>query len=330
MIDVQQVIQHMRDYLAAGVSVLPIRLDGSKAPAIRKWKPYMSELPKDGQLTVWQLQKETRQGFGIGMVCGAVSGGLEVLDFDHNADENFWAWRRMIPPAVHGKLCAVETGGGGYHVIYRCDRICGNQKIAMEADGKGVLIESRGQGGYIVAVGSPLETHRSQQPYTQVMGRPLPEVPQLTIDERKAIWAAAATFDQRDPEAVRAEFVQKRIKQLSPPAVVEVDTSKPWHDFDARASWQEILGSAGWTTTDGIQWARPGKKAGTSAKVVCSESTGNELLTVFSGNAGPLAPKGSSAATWGKFNAFVEIAHGGDRSAAAKAALAMGYGGPRR
>ncbi len=328
--NVEMLIERMREYLNAGISVLPIKLDGSKSPAVRHWKPYMECFATEGELSTWQLVKETRNGFGIGIVCGIISGGLEVLDFDHDAERTFWQWWELLPPSVRGKLCLVETGGGGFHSLYRCEKICGNQKIAMEADGKGVLIESRGQGGYIVGVGSPLETHKSGQPYTQVMGLPLPTVPQMTVDERKAMWAAAATFDMRDPDSVKAEFVQKRLRQLKPRAAIDVDTTKPWHDFDRRASWPDVLGPAGWTTTDGIHWARPGKRGGTSAKVVLSESTGNELLTVFSGNAGPLAPKGQSESTWGKFNAFAEIAFGGNRSAAAKAAIAMGYGGAKR
>ena len=105
----------------------------------------------------------------------------------------------------------------------------------------------------------------------------------------------------------------------------ESDTSTPWGDFDARANWADILEPGGWTSTNGIAWTRPGKQLGTSASIVTAKD-GTEVLTVFSSAAGVLACTGTGHRTWGKFAAFAELYHGGDRSAAAKAVIAMGYG----
>lgn len=306
-------------YCDAGINVIPLRCDGSKAPAIASWKrfqTYSSRMP----LISWYRDKPW---YGLGIVCGRVSGGLEVLDFDHYADETFDAWRRMIPPSAHGKLCVVETAGGGYHVIYKAVEVSGNHKIAMAAGGQ-VLIESRGEGGYIVAVGSPCEVHSSGRPYVQVMGEPLPSVPTMTLDERRAMWLAAAEFDQR-PDS-KEQYIRERIKKATPST--PADRSTPWGDFDARADWCEILEPAGWTSSDGVHWTRPGKSDGLSAKIVLA-ADGDEVLTVFSQNAGPLAPRGGRPTSWGKFNAFRLLHHDGDSSAAAKAARRMGYGGVR-
>jgi len=304
-----------RGYVQSGISVIPLRIDGSKAPATRSWNEYRRRFASDNELRPWFAQPT-----GIGIVCGVQSGGLEVLDFDEQADETFWAWTEQLPSDLFSRLCVVETGGLGYHVIYRCGIVGRNTKIAMTAAG-GVLIESRGEGGYIVGSGSDHAVHASGRPYVQVRGVPLPDVPAITPDDRKALWCAAASLDERiDP---MAEYVRQRRFELRPQ--VESDTSTPWGDFDARADWVGILKPAGWTTTKGIAWTRPGKQFGTSAKIITAND-GTEVLTVFSSTAGVLACEGTGHRTWGKFAAFAELHHGGDRSIAAKAVIALGYG----
>jgi len=302
-------------YVAAGVSVIPLRVDGSKAPAVRSWNEYRNRFASAVELRQWFASPA-----GIGIVCGVQSGGIEVLDFDERPEETFAAWSALLPTMLFARLSVVQTGGLGYHVIYRCGVVSGNSKIAMTTDG-GVLVESRGEGGYIVAAGSAAAVHASNRSYIQVRGVPLPEVPTITPDERKALWCAAASLDERpDP---MAEYVRQRKSELRPK--VESDTSTPWGDFDARADWADILEPAGWTTTKGIAWTRPGKQFGTSAKIVIAKN-GTEVLTVFSATAGELACVGTGHRTWGKFAAFAALNNGGDHSAAAKAVMALGYG----
>lgn len=305
----------VRNYVAAGLSVIPLRIDGSKAPAIRSWNAYRKRFASDEELRTWFVHAA-----GIGIVCGLLSGGLEVLDFDERPDVTFAAWTAKLAPDLFDKLCVVKTGGLGYHVIYRCCIVCGNTKIAMAAGG-GVLVESRGEGGYIVAAGSDRHVHVSGRPYVQVRGPLLPAVPTVTPEERKLLWCAAASLDER-PDPL-AEFVRQRQAELRPS--VSCDTSTPWGDFDDRADWVEILEPAGWTTSNGTAWTRPGKQFGTSAKIVIAKD-GTQVLTVFSSTAGELAAKGVGYRTWGKFAAFAELYHGGDRREAARAVRELGYG----
>ncbi len=183
-----------RDYVLSGISVIPLRSDGSKAPATRSWNEYRTRFAFSSELCQWFTRPA-----GIGLVCGVQSGGLEALDFDERADEIFWAWVEQLPTDLFSCLSVVETGGFGYHVLYRCDRVTGNTKIAMTANG-GVLIESRGEGGYIVAAGSDNAVHSSGRPYVQVRGVPLPEIRKITPQERKKLWCVAASLDERvDP-----------------------------------------------------------------------------------------------------------------------------------
>jgi hypothetical protein len=110
------------DYIQAGLSVVPIRRDATKAPAIASWAWLQGELPTSGDLSGWY---ETERPPGIGIIWGAVSGGLELIDFDREAEVNFPAWCDLVEaerPGLVGRLCVVRTPRPGFHVRYRCTR----------------------------------------------------------------------------------------------------------------------------------------------------------------------------------------------------------------
>lgn len=294
------------EYRDAGISVIPLRLDGSKALAMRSGerKAYESRLATDEELSQWFARPA-----GVGLLCGSVSGGLEVLDFDDG--ELYPPWQRMVSHIVE-RLPVVETPSGGWHVLYRCDEIGGSNKIAMDPSRqKSTLIETRGEGGYIVAEGSHCDTHATGLPYVQYSGPYLPTIPRITTDERRQLWAAARTFDRRG-EDFRRKLAAKYARQSQPRS--QQGTHPVVAAWCERHNWADLLTSAGWTSTDGEHWTRPGKRYGTSARLVLS-ADGVELLTVFSGNCGPLSPAGSYR-TWGLYDAWAAIEHGGDNRAA--------------
>jgi hypothetical protein len=88
--------------------------------------------------------------------------------------------------------------------------------------------------------------------------------------------------------------------------------------FCHRLTWDGLLTRHGWTTRDGVIWTRPGKSFGTSAKLVTAQD-GTSVLTVFSGNAGPLSPT-ESHKSWSLWWAYVALEFGGDGKAAFAAA----------
>ena len=287
-----------KEFIEAGISVVPIRVDGSKACAV-KWKTYQERLATDEELQEWYAQKN-----GIGIVCGQVSGGLEVLDFDDGSI--FWPWFDSIPD-VASKLSVVETPKNGYHVLYRCRHLGGNQKIAMDASGKKVRIETRGEGGYIVGVGSPLGVHPiSNRTYIQVMGQILPEITEIDPAERKRLFQVAARFDQR---ALPKTATNKK------PVYVDSGESNPIIErFKAGVDWADVLPN--WTSQDGIHWTRPGKRFGISASVVEAQD-GTEVLYVFS-----TSTQLKNEHCYNKFEAFKQLVHGGDNRTAFAAAKA--------
>lgn len=155
-------LQTARRYVSLGFSVVPVKL-GTKKPDLPEWTTYQQRLPTDAELVVW-FSDDAR--VGIGIVCGKVSGNLEVIDFD-NIDA-YISWGQAVEavdPAPLSRLPRVKTPGGGRHVyVRRAVPPRGNRKLAQDEDRK-VLVETRGEGGFVVAPGSPAACHPSGRLY---------------------------------------------------------------------------------------------------------------------------------------------------------------------
>ena len=171
-------------YIDGGVSIVPLKLDGSKGAAVPSWNPYRERIASGEELNEWFV----RGRHGIGIVCGPISGGLEVIDFD--TAELWRPWKSLLPHDLQCRLTTVQTPGG-WHVMSRCREYCGNRKLAMweepqsmserdhqtrqgmnfETIGRGVRIETRGDGGYVVGFGSPHSVHPSGRMYIHALWR---------------------------------------------------------------------------------------------------------------------------------------------------------------
>ena len=121
----------------AGISVVPVSEDGTKSPALPAWKAYQQERPSEEQVAAW-FQYDRK---GIGFICGHVSGGLEVLDFDDLA--TYDALRERAQAVGMGDLLArIESGYKEYspndvHLLYRCPAIEKNLKLAQRQRSNG-------------------------------------------------------------------------------------------------------------------------------------------------------------------------------------------------
>ena len=166
-------------YREAGFSVIPIRADGSKAPALKSWTPFQHRLPSEDDLRQWFGNGAVR---GIGVVCGAVSGNLAVLDFD--SEDAFTAFGDLV--VEHGlqelvsRLPCAKTPGG-YHYYLRTPEPLATQVLARNEKGE-LLVEVRGEGAYAIVPPSPAEVHPDRKPYELLTGD-LCAVPQLTAEE---------------------------------------------------------------------------------------------------------------------------------------------------
>jgi len=155
------------DFLAAGLSVVPIKPNGSKVPAIPSWKLYQKE-----HMCPSEARRLFRPGLGIAVIGGAVSGGLEILDFDEPG--LYDAFARLVSQTDDGYLlrCLVtaSTPSGGHHCYYRTQAaVSGSQKLAMNEDGS-TRLETRGEAGYAIVPPSPAACHPAGLPYRLLQG----------------------------------------------------------------------------------------------------------------------------------------------------------------
>jgi hypothetical protein len=301
-------------YLAAGLSIIPIRADGSKAPALSSWKRYQSQPPSPAEVRRWFAG-----GKGVAVIGGGVSGGLEILDFEtKDAFDRWWqivAGERGLLP---NRLPVIKTPGrdpsGGRHVYYRCAALSGNTKLAQADDGgkPKTLIETRGEGGYVLAPGCPAACHPTGRLYEHLAGPPLTEIPEITPAERELLWDAARSLNDWFEPAT--------------PWDAEAADGRPGDDYNARASWAEILEAVGCVKVreaSGLAfWRRPGKTHGWSATTGVRAGSGKDLLHVFSTNFPPFQAEKS----YTKFAARALLSHAGDFKVAAKELARQGYG----
>lgn len=310
------VLNESRRLNAAGLSTIPIRHDGSKAPALDSWDEYQQRLPTEKELATYH-----KNGCGLAIVCGTVSGNLEDIDIDEPA--LYEPWRALVEtlaPGLLDRLPAVQTPSGGYAIPYRHDGPPdGSKKLACEkrwdaSKGKDTaytLIETRADGGYFIIPPSPAACHPDKKPYVMLRGD-LARVPTITSAERAILLDAARSFN-RVPEKEKAE------PRLPGPT----HGTRPGDDYNARAEWRDILERHGWALVyvrDGVgHWRRPGKAEGISATTGYAGST---VLYVFSTNADPF----ESDTSYTKFAAYTLLEHDGDYSQAARTLRLQGYG----
>lgn len=314
---------------AGGVSVIPIKTDGTKRPRVVAWKPFQSRIADRGELA-----SMFRGRRGVAVICGQVSGGLEAIDFDDfDTFEQFVPEIELVAPGLLDRLTQVKTPRPGRRLVYRCSIIAGNQTLANVpgVDGEGrtkpkTIIETRGEGGYILAPGCPPECHPSGRTYEHVSGPPLSEAPTITPEERETLFTVARSFNRWiEPADVEQGPSQRR-----------TDGNSPGDEFNQRATWEEILEPAGWVkchaSGNRTYWRRPGKDKGWSATTGVRSQAGTELFCCFSSNAYPFEGANGSrpCSSYSKFAAYTVLKHGGDYSAAARALASEGYGSPPR
>lgn len=334
-----------RRWLELGVSTVPVRDDGSKAP-IGKWKQYMECLPTEKELFNWHHTGKS----GLGIVTGRTSRAdgfvIEMLEFEGRAvsegvHQEFLGyiaeagltevWERIL--AGYWEI----SPGGGSHFYWLTGDCGGNVKLAKRPataeelaanpeDKYRTLIETRGRGGFVVAAPTPGSFHDSGRPWIG-LGSP-EEMAIVTAEEHEGLFACArkcnkvpaGTIHER-PERAEHETVTGPART---PDGIPLRT-RPGDVFNKRGpSWARILEPHGWrqdgTEEDGtIHWTRPAKDKGTSATTGNPQLEGDKFFcfsssTVFEPNT-----------SYSKFAAYTILEHDGDWSAAAAQLADKGF-----
>jgi hypothetical protein len=328
------------DAAAAGVCVIPVAEDGSKAPwpwdgsqenrpHARSWKLYQTRRPDPALLTRWfgDLGRT-----GLGMVTGAVSGNTETWDFDDRPTyEAFVELARAsglghVVDRIESGYCDDTAGGGvrwpvrypegverepGERIIL-AKRPKRPEEMRRKKDKTKVLIEMP---AFSIMAPTNGKVHPTGKTYTRRSGG-FATIASYTIEERHALIEIARSFDEMEREP--AEPKQRKTRTGNEPA-----GARPGDEYAADVHWADVL--AGWRkayTKAGVSyWVRPGKKYGISATTGYG---GSDLLYVFTSSS-----EFDSDKAYSKFAAYAVINHGGDFGKAAKALREKGYGSKR-
>lgn len=310
-----------RYYRSCGLSVIPIKADGSKSPLLSGWRKYSNTHPTDAEIDEWF---GGGQVVGVGIVPGPASGHLVVLDFEFVGESAYFEWYQRLPTSLRelvDTLPASVTPTGGRHVYVRLPDSQPGCKLARYAKGK-TKIEVRGEGHQVLAPGCPAECHPSGKLYewANPPGENDP-FPELDWDD----WSALCEVADQCNEHLPTEQPRDRDTRSGTPAGVD----SPGNDFNARGSWAETgLFDAGWSWCrrcgdDKGYLTRPGKEKGISASagMVSSKDSGYPYLFVWSTSSDFPAETPLS-----RFAVYAQLKHGGDYSQAAKELKRLGYG----
>ena len=287
-----------RRYYDAGLNVLPAS-KAQKRP-VGSWKKWTKERP--------DFDAVFRPGLNFDAlcaVCGAVSGGLEIIDFDQKAAK-FGEFAALIGDL--SRYPVETTQSGGKHLAFRSDACGRNQKLASDPSGN-VWIETRGEGGICLIAPS--------QGYDLVSGDWL-NVPTLDASERDRLLNAARSLN----EVSLTGTVPKTQKTASTPqnaASSSLTGSESVADY-LRGNLQivrDALTRFGWeflrAEGDYEYWKRPGQRVADKPGGSFCPSTGN--FHCFSSNANPLTVDGN----YTPLQLIATLEFHGDLSAASRA-----------
>lgn len=320
----------------AGLCVIPAAADGTKAPGTGAWRRYITERSTEQQLHGWFAGGHP----GVGIVAGAVSGGIVALDVEGRAVQEgvFTAYVELADNSGLGDTLRRVMGGytestasGGLHLLWRIDDGQGveNLKLARRPSTEEelaaapkqklqVLIETKSEGGFLVVAPSSGPVHPTGKPWELKAGGP-DQIVTLDRDTSDALLELARMLDTMPRPEAPTPFSQ-------PTAAPRTDGgTSPGDDYEQRTDWTDILTPHGWTelpSHGGTRyWRRPEKRMGASATT--GHAADRDRLFVFT-----TSTEFDVEVPYTKFAAYAVLEHDGDYKAAARALAAAGYGRP--
>jgi hypothetical protein len=291
-------------YHRAGLIVLPNDPIAKYPAGLRGWQ------------SVRPTEHDIRRWFGNGKEHAIGVRDTEGLDFDNkgepDAETLYKSWEELVErqaPGLVQRLLCERTPRGGFHLVWRCEEIQGNQKLAtrppteaeLKADPKltyVTLIETRGKGGQFQVAPSP--------GYAIIRGS-WTNLPRITPGERNILLNSARALSRTD---------RRTIDLLNRPTDERAGDA---FNRDGGAEALALLEASGWLVLyerDGAKYlARPGKDKGVGATF---GYVAPNVLYVFTTNAAPF----QDGKGYGPFAIFAELEHDGDYKKAAAALYA--------
>lgn len=264
---------------ALGIQPWPVTTN--KEPTVSGWANTEGwEPPEFVEYGGRQVRLEELYTTGAGWLTGRRSWFLEMLEFEGRATELYDEFCERLEAAgmlevweriVEG--CSVTSPSGGIHFFFRTEGPSRpNTKLAMrptdEVEREAGLppwvpmIETRGEGGFVVGVGSNGKIHPTGGAWKPRTGKPATIVT-ITCAQRDAIFDIAASFDER---------ISTPKTEALPSGLMEMSNGDLQEYVRHHVGVDRLLLEDGWTHshddhTGAQHWTRPHKdvRDGTSA-----------------------------------------------------------------
>lgn len=301
----------------------------------------------------WQASTEKHDlsnCLGVGLVCGRLSGNIEVIDVDEKYSldgELFNKYKRLVHEADNTlleKLLVQKTVNNGYHLIYRCQTISGNLKLAnrhtteeeknktyqetyaaalLDPKNKSddtarikaekakvndkvrVLMETRGEGGYVMCF--PSKGYK-------FLNRDFYGICEITVEQRELLHSVARQMNE-----VEVEFIAPK----NVPSFTPIKGLSSFQDYNERGDVISLLESNGWKVvgkrgSSKTLLLRPGQ---TSAQSSGNYDSNRKWFSVFSTSTDFEPQK-----AYQPYAVFAYLECNKDFSEASKKLYEMGYG----
>ena len=301
------------EYLSYGLCAVPL-MKGEKRPNVfsrenksNNWKQFQDRTPEHKEINSWNWSH------GLGLLTGKASNSLEVLDFDNKGNIKAFELIRRFFDLVYEydeklteKLVLERSPSGGFHLFYRCAQIEGNQKLAQDVNNE-VLIETRGEGGFIVVAPSEGYELWNELDFSQV--------PTILPNERDLLIKIARTFDQKTVK----EETEKQTSQ----AKKEFNWigKTPFEAYNESDAVLDVLEKHSFSFPSQRGSTISVKRAGTKAKHSGYFFSDKRILYMFSTSTAFDAEKG-----YNPTGVFITLECNGDAKEAFKRLYAQGYG----
>lgn len=305
--------------------------NGTKKAAVR-WAEYQATIPSSEQVDRWW---GNGQEYGLALICGKVSGNLEMLELEGRActsdmlerifkcmDDSYvrQIWEYLNGPEGYSEW----SPSGGLHLLYRIidHDVPGNSKIAQDAKYQ-CLAETRGDGGYVVVAPTSGLCHPTGEAWVLINGS-YGNLPELTWEQRNKIHDTLR--EALDETPAPPPTPAPSTTAVLPRATVEGAGQLPLDAFEEQVDWADILIPAGWTQVRGgssgyREWARPGKNPRDGMSATTGLRDEKDRLFVFS-----TSTIFEAGVSYTKGGAYAVMYHGGNHNAAASDLYRKGYG----
>lgn len=277
MAELAAVWSQIEQLLADKISLIPIRdrqetnKNGEILPAktpYGPWREFQNRIISKEEL--W-TEMEKRNTTGIAIICGKISGNLEVIDVDvkyhPGIDARLLTDLRAFFPTLYSRLRIHQSPSKGLHIVYRVNapppagaklagRYACEQEIQLQIN-KGVkrpskeifFLETKGEGGYFMAPPS--------LGYSVLQNNPIPLI----------------TWQERCSMITLCQSYSEIIKTTPKPVLSKIQddwyTVNPFEDFNNRTDPVKLMKDFGWKYSHKnnrfIWFTRPEKNYGVSA-----------------------------------------------------------------